>query len=154
VGPFVDHELDDPELDASFEHDKPQSVPRMVVGKERARTIRIAKGSVRDARTSWHARGRADVSVHAGDHHDDGSFDVGGEIEETIDHEVMHHQHDPAGDDPLDDEERDAIEQESIRRVGQQSRRSMKWTCGTSCVERCGRQRGTWHRNCRELTDR
>ena len=143
MGPFVDHELDDPELDASFEHDKPQSVPRMVVGKERARTIRIAKGSVRDARTSWHARGRADVSVHAGDHHGDGSFDVGGEIEETIDHEVMHHQHDPAGDDPLDDEERDAIEQESIRRVGQQSRRSMKWTCGTSCVERCGRQRGT-----------
>ena len=55
VGPFVDHELDDPELDAPFEHDKPHSIPRVVVGKERARTIRIAQRSVRDALPLWHA---------------------------------------------------------------------------------------------------
>ena len=276
VGPFVDHELDDPELDAPFEHDKPHSIPRVVVGKERARTIRIAQRSVRDALPLWHAEvartfrftpaiitavgithlggerrasviaealsrasgkayraiadllheahysrrlvavvrcsscgGRNDLDVpwvceipyetSEGSRRrtpfpdvdtfekmvkesaeriyrkrgvrnidlvvdddvpacDDGgepllgcytpggtdelgivrtpeirifyrtfdmeqrrdaSFDVGGEIEETIDHEVTHHLHDLAGDDPLDDEERDAIEQESIRRVGQ-----------------------------------
>ncbi|MBK9262900.1 MAG: hypothetical protein IPM54_24235 [Polyangiaceae bacterium] len=275
VGPFVDHELNDPELDAPFDHDKPHRIPRVLVGKERARTIRIAKRSVREALPLWHAEAatsfgftpaivtamgitqlgrerrasviaealsrapsaayraiadllyaahysprlvaayrctecgaRNDLDVpwvreipydvaegrrrrrpfpdidafermvtdaadriyrkrgvrnidlvvdddvpacddggepllgsytHGGtdevgivrtpeirifyrtfdmEHRRDPSFDVAAEIEETIDHEITHHLHYLAGDDPLDDEERDAIAQESIRRIG------------------------------------
>jgi hypothetical protein len=49
---------------------------------------------------------------------DDPAFDVDVEIAETIDHEVIHHLHELAGNDPLDDEERDAIERERARLVG------------------------------------
>jgi len=49
---------------------------------------------------------------------DEPSFDVRGEIDETIDHEVVHHLHFLAGDDPLDDEEREAIVEENVRRIG------------------------------------
>jgi hypothetical protein len=50
---------------------------------------------------------------------EDPGFDVGAEIEETIDHEVTHHLHHLSGSDPLDDEEREEIERERVRRVGQ-----------------------------------
>lgn len=59
---------------------------------------------------------------------DEPSFDVRAEIDETIDHEVVHHLHFLAGDDPLDDEERDAIVEENVRRVGKResARRASK----------------------------
>ncbi|WP_242515976.1 hypothetical protein [Sorangium cellulosum] len=49
---------------------------------------------------------------------EDPGFDVDAEIDETIDHEVTHHLHHLAGSDPLDDEEREQIEREQLRRVG------------------------------------
>lgn len=49
---------------------------------------------------------------------EDPGFDVDAEIEETIDHEVIHHLHHLAGSDPLDDEEQEQIEREQMRRVG------------------------------------
>ncbi len=51
-------------------------------------------------------------------HRDEPSFDVRAEIDETIDHEVTHHLHYLAGDDPLDEEEREAIVEENVRRIG------------------------------------
>lgn len=48
----------------------------------------------------------------------DPSFDVEGEIRETIDHELSHHLHHLAGFDPLDEEEHAAIDTEEVRRVG------------------------------------
>jgi len=52
------------------------------------------------------------------EHRHDRSFDVAAEIDETIDHEITHHLHHLAGDDPLDDEEHAVIEKETIRRIG------------------------------------
>ncbi|EYF02363.1 metallopeptidase family protein [Chondromyces apiculatus] len=49
---------------------------------------------------------------------EDPGFDVRGEIEETLDHEVTHHLHFLSGVDPLDEEERGAIATEEVRRVG------------------------------------
>jgi predicted Zn-dependent protease with MMP-like domain len=59
---------------------------------------------------------------------DEPSFDLLAEIDETIDHEVTHHLHFLAGDDPLDDEEREAIVKENVRRVGKRetARRASK----------------------------
>lgn len=48
----------------------------------------------------------------------DAAFDLEGEVRETIDHELEHHLNFLAGDDPLDDEERDAIVDERRRVVG------------------------------------
>jgi Zincin-like metallopeptidase len=61
-------------------------------------------------------------------HRDEPSFDVRAEIDETIDHEVTHHLHFLSGDDPLDDEERDAIAEENMRRIGKRetARRASK----------------------------
>jgi hypothetical protein len=287
VGPFVDCELGDPDLDAPFKHDEPHSIPRLLVGKERARTMRIHPRVVRDVLPLWHAEtndvfrftpaivtamgitaigrerratvladaitraptntfraiadlvyqaqysprlvgayrctecgARNDVDVlsvheipydtresrrdkrrpfpdintfetmvrdagkrvyrqrgvrnidivvddgvaecddggepilgcytpsngeddlgvvHAPEirifyrtfgaaYRDEPSFDVCAEIDETIDHEVVHHLHFLSGDDPLDDEERDAIAHENIRRVGKResARRASK----------------------------
>jgi hypothetical protein len=58
----------------------------------------------------------------------DRAFDVAAEIDETIDHEITHHLHHLAGDDPLDDEEREAIAKDEIRRVGKReaARRAKK----------------------------
>lgn len=55
VGPFVDQELDDPDLDASFNHEQAHPIPRVLVGRERARTIRIAARIVQDVLPLWHA---------------------------------------------------------------------------------------------------
>lgn len=49
---------------------------------------------------------------------DDPGFDVDAEIDETLDHEVIHHLHHLAGSDPLDDEEREEIERDRARLVG------------------------------------
>lgn len=59
---------------------------------------------------------------------DEPSFDLRAEIDETIDHEVVHHLHFLAGDDPLDDEEREAIVEENVRRIGKResARRASK----------------------------
>jgi len=48
----------------------------------------------------------------------DKSFNVEAEIDETIDHEITHHLHQLAGDDPLDDEEREQIASDEVRRIG------------------------------------
>lgn len=277
VGPFVDRELDDPDLDAPFRHDQVHAIPRVLIGKERARTIRIASRTVQEVLPLWHAetadvfamtpaivtamgitalgrerrarviaeallraspeafraiadlvyqaqysprllgaqrcddcgarndvevlpiqeipydttetrrrkkrsfpdvdkfeqmvraagkriyrqRGVRNIDLLVDDgvpacddggepllgcytpgnpedvtgyprgpeirvfyrtfraaHQDEPSFDVHAEIDETIDHEVTHHLHFLAGDDPLDDEERDAIVEENVRRIG------------------------------------
>lgn len=48
----------------------------------------------------------------------DPSFDLDAEIRETIEHELEHHDNQLRGEDPLDDEERDEIARELLRRVG------------------------------------
>lgn len=49
---------------------------------------------------------------------EEGPYDLDAELRETIDHELVHHLHYLAGDDPVDDEERAVIEQETSRLVG------------------------------------
>ena len=49
---------------------------------------------------------------------DEGSYDVGGEVETTVRHELEHHLAYLAGTDPVDDEERAEIDAEIARRVG------------------------------------
>lgn len=61
---------------------------------------------------------RVFYETFAKEHRDDPSFDVAKEIDETIDHEVTHHLHHLAGDDPLDDEERLAIASDAEKRIG------------------------------------
>lgn len=58
----------------------------------------------------------------------DRGFDVDAEIKETIEHELVHHLHQLAGDDPLDEEERAEIALEHARIVGGKEvwRRSLK----------------------------
>ena len=48
----------------------------------------------------------------------DPTFDVDGEIAETIDHEIEHHLNHLGGVDPLDDEEHAAIDKEELCRIG------------------------------------
>ncbi|MCC6556210.1 MAG: hypothetical protein IT372_24885, partial [Polyangiaceae bacterium] len=76
------------------------------------------------------------------EHRDDPAFDVDAEIEETIDHELTHHLHHLAGSDPLDDEERDEIERERVRLVGQAeaARRARRG----ALAEAAGFLRATW----------
>jgi hypothetical protein len=49
---------------------------------------------------------------------DEGSYDVGGEVETTLRHELEHHLAYLAGTDPVDDQERAEIDAELARRVG------------------------------------
>lgn len=49
---------------------------------------------------------------------EEGPYDVRAEVEETIRHELTHHLGWLAGDDPLDDDERAAIDEDLGRRVG------------------------------------
>lgn len=49
---------------------------------------------------------------------EEGPYDLDAELRETIDHELVHHLHYLAGDDPVDDEERALIEEEASRLVG------------------------------------
>jgi hypothetical protein len=48
----------------------------------------------------------------------DPTFDLEGEVRETIEHELEHHLHFLSGHDPMDEEERDAIVVERRRQVG------------------------------------
>lgn len=50
----------------------------------------------------------------------DPTFDWEAEVDETIEHELEHHENFLDGDDPLDDEERRVIAQEEARRVGKE----------------------------------
>jgi len=52
---------------------------------------------------------------------DDGSYDVEGEIHETIEHELEHHVAHLVGHDPKDEEERDEIAREARRVVGKKA---------------------------------
>ncbi len=61
--PFVDGDLRDADLDAPFDHEKAHKIPRILVGKERARTIRIAARTVREVLPLWHAEGVAEVKL-------------------------------------------------------------------------------------------
>jgi predicted Zn-dependent protease with MMP-like domain len=49
---------------------------------------------------------------------EDGPYDVGDEIDETIEHELEHHGHFLTGHDPMDEEERAEIAAEAARIVG------------------------------------
>jgi hypothetical protein len=49
---------------------------------------------------------------------DEGRYDVGAEVAETLRHELQHHLAFLAGDDPVDDQERAEIEVEVARRIG------------------------------------
>jgi len=51
--------------------------------------------------------------------HDEGVYDVRAEVRETLRHELEHHLAHLSGHDPVDDDERDEIEREQVRRVGQ-----------------------------------
>ena len=52
---------------------------------------------------------------------DDGAYDVEGEIHETIEHELEHHDAHLVGHDPKDEEERDEIAREARRVVGKKA---------------------------------
>ncbi len=52
---------------------------------------------------------------------DDGPFDLEGEVRETIEHELEHHEADLVGHDPKDEEERDEIVREARRVVGKRA---------------------------------
>lgn len=49
---------------------------------------------------------------------EDGPYDVAAEIEETIEHELLHHEHHLTGEDPMDEEERAEIVREAARVMG------------------------------------
>lgn len=55
IAPFVDGELDDPELDAPFEHQKSHPIPPLRAGASLARTVRIAPRTVEEALPLWRA---------------------------------------------------------------------------------------------------
>ena len=55
IAPFVDGELDDPELDAPFEHQKSHPIPPIRAGASLARTVRIAPRTVEEALPLWRA---------------------------------------------------------------------------------------------------
>ncbi len=48
----------------------------------------------------------------------EGPYDVAAEIDETIEHELQHHEHHLTGEDPMDDEERAEIVHEAQRILG------------------------------------
>ncbi|HTJ84391.1 MAG TPA: hypothetical protein VL400_21885 [Polyangiaceae bacterium] len=56
-GPFVDGELDDPELDAPFDFDVDHAIPPIRVGKSLAKSIRLAPRTVGQARRLLVGRG-------------------------------------------------------------------------------------------------
>jgi hypothetical protein len=66
--------------------------------------------------------GRPEIRVYyrtfAAEHAAYADFDVRAEIDETIDHEVIHHIHYLRGDDPMDEEERAVIAAERAQVVG------------------------------------
>jgi hypothetical protein len=63
IAPFVDGELDDPELDAPFEHQKLHPIPPVRAGASLARTIRIAPRTVEEALPLWRAEGDRHLGI-------------------------------------------------------------------------------------------
>lgn len=59
ISPFIDGELDDPELDAPFDHSRAHPIPPLRVGRELARSVRIAERTVRDSLPLFRAAGTA-----------------------------------------------------------------------------------------------
>lgn len=57
VGPFVDGELDDPELDAPFDFDRTHEITPLRVARGAARTLRLAPRTVGEALPLWRAAG-------------------------------------------------------------------------------------------------
>jgi hypothetical protein len=55
VGPFIDGELDDPDLDAPFAFGEAHPIPAVRVGSAVARRIRFAERTVEDALPLWRA---------------------------------------------------------------------------------------------------
>lgn len=78
----------------------------------------------------------------AAEHERDPEFDVDAEIEETLDHEITHHLHHLAGDDPLDDEERAEIDRERARIVGH--REAQRRALRSTLADLRGFVRTTW----------
>lgn len=72
----------------------------------------------------------------------DPTFDVEAEIAETIDHEIEHHLNHLGGEDPLDDEERAAIDKEDLRRIG--AREAARRTRRALTADLTGFFRATW----------
>ncbi len=67
---------------------------------------------------------------------EDGPFDVVAEIDETIEHELLHHEHHLTGADPMDDEERAEIVREAQRVLGKkQVARDARHGLGADIVE-------------------
>jgi hypothetical protein len=52
---------------------------------------------------------------------EDGPYDWDGELDETIEHELEHHEGWLVGDDPMDEEERDTIAREQLALVGRKA---------------------------------
>ena len=63
VAPFVDGELDDPELDAPFDHARAHPVAPLRVGAKVARSIRVAERTARDALPLFRAAGAPDLRI-------------------------------------------------------------------------------------------
>jgi hypothetical protein len=49
---------------------------------------------------------------------EEGPYDVAAEIDETVEHELLHHEHQLTGEDPMDDDERAEIVREAQRVIG------------------------------------
>jgi hypothetical protein len=62
IGPFVDDELDDPELDAPFDFDRRWAIPTVFSDEGAARTIRLAPRTVGEAQVLARANGPLDLS--------------------------------------------------------------------------------------------
>jgi hypothetical protein len=75
-------------------------------------------------------------------HVEEGAYSVEEEIRETLDHEVTHHLHHLAGSDPLDDEEREAIARDEVRRVGK--REALRRAGRETSADLRGFLRATW----------
>jgi hypothetical protein len=63
VGPFVDGELQDPELDGSFDHERSHAIPPVRVGGAVARAVRIAPRTVEQALPLWRAEGQGPLRI-------------------------------------------------------------------------------------------
>jgi hypothetical protein len=63
IGPFVDGELDDPELDAPFPFEKAHPIPAVRVGGAVARSARLAERTVEEALPLWRASGAAELNI-------------------------------------------------------------------------------------------
>jgi hypothetical protein len=61
--PFVDGELDHAELDAPFDHDRAHPIPALRVGREVARSVRLAPRTAREALPLLRAAGAPELRI-------------------------------------------------------------------------------------------